>query len=340
MPRKSPADFLATVTALIDLGEPELAAQVFAELAKLKLTDAQQAELVREVGPAALQKLLNTPELSAAAPFVEASFAAANKMATDPARLEKLIAALGSKQESTRYEAFAALRSAGESAVPALLDAIAKTDDEAQQNRLREVLIGIGQMATPALVAALDSPSESVRRQAAYALGQLREVRSVGRLGALAVSEPANSVAGVAAHWAYEHLTGQPADSTKVIVALDNEIKATLNCLPPNRPTGEGLIVLPIDASGKTIVLPPAEAGIVYAAHLSRLRSRLNPIDAFPSKTRIGLIARKPSDSCRARNQDCARRRTATRDDADDGAEPKPSGSSLRQLPRRGGSVG
>jgi hypothetical protein len=280
MPRKSPADFLAAVTALIDLGEPELAAQVFGELAKLKLTDAQQADLVLEVGPAALQKLLNTPELAtAAAPFVEASFAAANKIATDPARLEKLITALGSKQESARYEAFAALRSAGDLAIPALLAAIAKTADDDQQNRLREVLVGIGKMATPALVAALDSPSESVRRQAAYALGQLREVRSVGRLGAMAVSEPANSVAGIAAHWAYEHLTGKPADSTDVIVALDREIKATLNCLPPNRPTGEGLIVLPLDANGNTIALPPAEAGIVYAAHLSRLRSRLNPAD-------------------------------------------------------------
>src|SRR4051812_29446350 len=87
-PRKTPRDYLQAIMWLIDLGRPELAKPIMADLAKLQITDEQRIELVAEFGSSSMLKLARTKDLAPAGiAFSHACMAAASTVSNNPQRM-------------------------------------------------------------------------------------------------------------------------------------------------------------------------------------------------------------------------------------------------------------
>ena len=75
---KEPRDDVESILLLIDLGHPELAKPILADLIKLNVTDEQRVAIVNEFGTEGMLKLSQAKELGAdAATFATACMAAA-----------------------------------------------------------------------------------------------------------------------------------------------------------------------------------------------------------------------------------------------------------------------
>ena len=281
-PRTTPADHARAVFALVDLGEAARAASVLADLIKLDIDDPTKAALVAEFGSARFLKLARTEGLGDdAADFAATCLKAANDQASSPERLAGLVAQLGSESQRKQAAAIAQLKRSGLAGVRYCLNEIAKADAKAQ-NRFREALVALDPESRPALRSMLESADPNLRKQAAWALGQISDAGSAPLLAATAVLEPANSEAGRAAQWAYRKMAGQPATTSTAKRLLDTALRNARAGVPPATPDGEGLIavyqrdiIAPL--ATEPTRLPVADATTVHAARLARARHRIDP---------------------------------------------------------------
>ncbi len=171
--RTEPGDYVRDILVVVDLGEGQFAKPLFDELVAMQLTDEQRAALVAEFGTARIHRLARAEQLGdGRIDFVRAVMQSAGQQSTDPARLARLIEQITTGEDDKRKLAMSQLTTAGEPAVTALLIELAKADDEPQQNRLREALVRLAPLSTPALAAALDASDPGVRQQAAWRWGR------------------------------------------------------------------------------------------------------------------------------------------------------------------------
>src|SRR4029079_895829 len=141
MPRKKPADYVEAILLLIDLGRPELAKPILADLTKLELTDAQRQELVDQFGAGDMLKLSHSKELAPeGATFANACMAVASAITNNPQRIATLIGQLSDPSPETRLLAQHDLAATGPKAAIATLEAFAKEPD---RNRRAALAAGI-----------------------------------------------------------------------------------------------------------------------------------------------------------------------------------------------------
>ena len=106
--RDTPRAQLRAVFALLDLAQPQVAAEVFEPLAAAELSDAQRTELVQHFGTARFLHILRVAKPGhavyfdhpRAAAFAQSCLDAAANHARDPQRLAEAIKQLGSPVES------------------------------------------------------------------------------------------------------------------------------------------------------------------------------------------------------------------------------------------------
>jgi hypothetical protein len=174
MPRKTPADYIEAILLLIDLGRPELAKPILADLAKLQLTDAQRQELVDQFGAGSMLKLSRAKELAPdGAAFAEACMAVASAATNNPQRITALIGQLSDPSPEIRLLAQHDLAAAGPKAVTATLEAFANEPDRNRRAALAAGIVAMNPLVDGMLLSMLDTHDPVLRADVADLLRQL-----------------------------------------------------------------------------------------------------------------------------------------------------------------------
>lgn len=170
---KTPAALFDAVVLMSDLERPNLALQYLEQLMMQDLDDQTLLKMRDKHGPGQFLRLANDRRLH---PFsvdlLDKMNAAFRRYAGDPARMDALIGQLKGTPEQ-REVAIIQLRSTGSVAVPRMLSTIAATTSVAERDSLIYALTRLGKPVVPALVGALDSPSDQIRSVGLEALGWL-----------------------------------------------------------------------------------------------------------------------------------------------------------------------
>ena len=195
MPRTTPADYVRSILLLINLGRPELAKPILADLAKLELTDAQRQELVDQFGSVGMLKLSNSKELAPeGATFAEACMAVASAAANDPNRIAGLVGQLNDPSAETRLLAQHDLAASGPKAASATLEAFAKESDRNRRAALAAGIVGMQPAVNGMLLAMLDTRDATLRADVADLLRQL-EVHQAAPLVTTTEAEAEQAIA-------------------------------------------------------------------------------------------------------------------------------------------------
>jgi CheY-like chemotaxis protein len=175
MPRKKPADYLQAILWLIDLGRPELAKPILADLTKLELTDAQRQELVDQFGSGSMLKLSRSKELAPeGAAFADACMAVASAITNNPQRIATLIQQLSDPSPEIRLLAQHDLAATGPKAAAATLETFAKEPDRNHRGALAAGIIAMHPFVDGMLLAMLDTHDPVVRADVADLLRELQ----------------------------------------------------------------------------------------------------------------------------------------------------------------------
>lgn len=293
LPRTQPRHYVEAALTLLDLGAPDEAEKIVAELVALPLTDEQSTALVDQVGTARLARLGR--EVSTAAPVVDKVLAAASAAATSPARMKSLVDRLTGEREQA-LAAISALRLTGSAGVDYCMTQLAEADDPKLRARLREALVALDPISQPAIFEATGSDNPAVAAEAAYALGRLAELGRIRTsiapaLVAGRVGQP--GPAGEAAHWAYGKLTGKLPTTEGAMQRLDTAIDELL--------VGAVLFTDGVEA--------PANFNVQLAARLAADQAALLPGGQRPARRAMmlalengneGMIATAPTEDVSA----------------------------------------
>jgi hypothetical protein len=188
-PRKTPRDSVQAILWLIDLGRPELAKPILAELAKLPVTDAQRVAIVEEFGSHGMLHLARaSKELGPeAAAFSEACMAAASAAANDPQRIAGLVKQLSNPSSEVRTAARNDLAATGQVGAAAALEALAREADPQCRAMLLQAIELMHPLVDDPLVAMLSTDDPQLRADVARLLQRL----AVPQAAPLLANDPA-----------------------------------------------------------------------------------------------------------------------------------------------------
>ena len=221
MPRTEPRHYLTAVLALADLDRPELASPILNELQNLQLTEDQRADLVTQFGS---HRMLQLSRNEALAPigqeFADACMAAAHARNRDPQRIERLIQQLADADLLSRQTARADLAAAGEPAIVAVLEALARETDPVRRQAL---IAGAEQMAPESIgpiVGMLATGDRALRIDVVAMLTRLRVIQTMPLVASDLGASPAAAERGLA-DAINRYQRGTPA----LVADENNEIK-------------------------------------------------------------------------------------------------------------------
>lgn len=167
---KTPEALFDAVVLMLDLERPNLASQYLNQLMTQDLDDAVILKMRDKHGPATFLRLANDQRFEPQGPeLLEKMNAAFKRFAGDPARMDKLIAQLTGEPEQ-RESAIIQLRTTGGVALPRMLAVLDKAEAK-QRDAITYALTRMGKAVGPALIGALESPSERIRAAALEGLG-------------------------------------------------------------------------------------------------------------------------------------------------------------------------
>lgn len=240
LPRTTASQQLRAILMLIDLGHPEVAAQVAPELLGAELDDAQKAALVGEFGTAKFLKLMRMDRaggqaadagpLAGLGEFAQACIAAADAAAKDPARIAKLLADLNAPTEEERYAARVDLRAAGDTGMIAAVHALAEAKDETTRGNLLAALADMQPAMEAPLLALLADAQGHLRRDAAELAGHLHVAAALPWLSTIAVTST-DASAAAAARTAIAQL-GYPVPTATEVQKLLRDRLAAIKSTP------------------------------------------------------------------------------------------------------------
>jgi len=199
---------------LIRVGQPEQAAPFVKRFLDSNPDDATLLRIRDESGPGTILRLADNP---ATAPYsaavIDRVSKAAIRVATDPARLDRFVAALRLSREEQAY-AVDRLKEAGPYAVAPILRELSRPGlSNEDRTPYAENLGRLDRGAVPPLIAALDSTDARLVGDAARALGRIGDPRAVPALTYLAARRNPASAARPQAVAAIEEITDIPFGS-------------------------------------------------------------------------------------------------------------------------------
>ncbi|GAB4141287.1 MAG: hypothetical protein Tsb009_11030 [Planctomycetaceae bacterium] len=168
---KTQEEFFRAAVLMHRIARPKLAKHYLQKLMDTKPTDADLLKLRDKFGPGNFLRLAAAKELKPLSTNLLARVNAAfRKRGADPKYIDSLLDDLnGTVRE--RDVAKIILKNTGAIVVPRILERVAKTESAQQIAVLQETLIYIGEPAVPPLLAAIDSPIDSVRSIALSSVG-------------------------------------------------------------------------------------------------------------------------------------------------------------------------
>ena len=174
-PRKEPRDYVQAILLLVDLGRPELAKPIMADLAKLNLTNDQRIAIVTEFGPQGMLHIARAKELQPeAATFVDATMAAANAAANNPERIAALVSQLADPSLEVRTIARNDLAATGQVGATATLEALARETDPQRRAAMLAAIELMHPLVDGPLLAMLETNDPQLRADVAAVLERLR----------------------------------------------------------------------------------------------------------------------------------------------------------------------
>ncbi|MFK7778168.1 MAG: HEAT repeat domain-containing protein [Gimesia sp.] len=170
---ETPEQLLQAVIQLTDLGQASSAKPYLEQLIEAKIDDATVLNLRDKYGPAVFLRLSNNKTLQPESiTLLEQMQSAFRAYAMDPARIDGLINDLAGSS-TKRAIAIIELKSAGEIVAPPILRKLSKSDDPEMNDELAFALTQLGPAIVQPLIAALQSPTEKIRKIAADVLGDI-----------------------------------------------------------------------------------------------------------------------------------------------------------------------
>ena len=171
-PETAPDLFEAAVL-MVDLARPHLARLYMDQLMELKPDAQMLLDLRLKYGPAEFMKMANIKELQ---PVSSDLLEEVNRLmaarASDPVRIQKLVADLGGSNEE-RLLAEQELKNGGQAIVVPLLNLLQHNPSPEQERNILHILMLLGHRAEAPLVAALDMPDDDVRAGLISVLGHV-----------------------------------------------------------------------------------------------------------------------------------------------------------------------
>lgn len=174
----APEALFDAVVLMVDLERPNLALKYLKQLIQQDPPDAAILRMRDKHGAVAFLELSNDDRLQPfATQLLQKMNAAFRRYATDPARIDQLIASLSGDPEERQIALFS-LRAAGPVAIPRMLEVVGSSSSAQQRDVILYAISRMGRPVIPALLGATESPLEAVRSVAIDALGLLGD-RSV-----------------------------------------------------------------------------------------------------------------------------------------------------------------
>ncbi len=257
----TPLETWEVVDYLLKVGQPEQAAPFVKRFLDANPDDATLLRIRDEYGPGTILRLADHPSTAPySALVIDRVSKAALRVATDPARLDRFVAALNRSREEQAY-AVDRLKEAGPYAVAPILRELSRPGlSNEDRVPFAENLARLDRGAVPPLIAALDSSDAKLVGDAARALGRIGDPRAVPALTYLAARRNPESAARPQAVAAIQEITDVPYGSqpkTPPRVLADEARRYHLHNV--RFPSGQ-VVVWTWDAAANTPVARPASA--------------------------------------------------------------------------------
>ncbi|HEX4415931.1 MAG TPA: hypothetical protein VH107_20030 [Lacipirellulaceae bacterium] len=178
--RKEPRDYVDSILLLVELGHPELAKPILADLMKLNVTDEQRIAIVNEFGSQGILRLSQAKELGPdASTFASACMAAAGAAATSPERIAGLVKQLSDPLLAVRTAARNDLAATGQIGATAALEALGREPDPARRAALLGAIELMHPLVNAPLLAMLETNDANLRNDVAALLRRLAVPQAV-----------------------------------------------------------------------------------------------------------------------------------------------------------------
>jgi HEAT repeat protein len=208
---KTPGDLWSAIDYLTRTGQSKKAVPYLEKFLKSSADDESLMAIRDKFGAGSILRLADHPETAKyAEPIVSKLTAAAERYATQSARLARAMAGLSGSPGEQDY-AVARLKEAGPFAVPALVETLDHPGITSEQRNLLVRNMGkLESAVVPPLLAALDSENPRLVTDVATALGQIGDPRAIPFLTYTAAADEVAPGVRKAAQTAIGRLTGRP----------------------------------------------------------------------------------------------------------------------------------
>lgn len=276
------AELFRAVEIVTSLGDLPVAKHLLAKLLAENPGEAELADLWERLGSARFVQLKSfaalNPEATELADKVQV---AAERRATDPARLAKLIEQLQSPEPDDQRAAIELLRSGRGAAVNALLKVLADPAQQAQHEGARRAIVALGDDAFGPLVAALDASDSTLVAQVVESLAALPQEQVTWYLLAPALAADSPADVSAAALAAVSKKLGHAPSVTEAAAILFNRAQAFYD----RRVLLGQSEIAPVEvwtwdaAAGQAVknTFSARDAGLHFATRLARDARRLAP---------------------------------------------------------------
>lgn len=224
----TPLELTRAVQLMIQTSQLKEAKRYLQQLAALKMTPEEKAELQSKFGTGLLLEVSRQPDLQPeGAQVAEAVADAAYRAAQDPNRIATLIAKLSDPSVEVRLTAMEDLKPSGTAAVVALANLLGDKQRQAERPTIRTALLKFRSIAHEPLIGYLDAENKNIEQQKEIidVLGQLGHPRSTLYLVRLAVLGEPGSLLRSSAQRALQQLTGAVPNRREAEVYLQRMLR-------------------------------------------------------------------------------------------------------------------
>ncbi len=225
----TPKEIVRAIDVLIDLGRPELARPLLAQLLEAKPDAKTLVTLAHDFGSATFIKLAGNPSLAPqGGQLADAVLSAAQDARNDPALLSKLVADLSADDELRAPGRDPRLEKSARGRRRTLGAALTAPGQPRRQQALRDMLVRLGADAVGPLTAMLDAPDPAAKTQAAMVLGRLKAKAALPALLALALTPSSSADLKAAADRALVEVVGRVPTSAEAQDLFTHAARAAL----------------------------------------------------------------------------------------------------------------
>lgn len=265
---KTAEQLLRAAEMTLDFDRPDEAQRYLTQLLDAKPAAAALVKAHQQIGSAFLIRIGREATVQPqGAQVADLILKTAHAAAFNPKRIEQLVNQLNSPDVEKRQQSLSDLQYVGADAFPALLAVLSQDARAAEHDRVKAALLALAGDATGPIVAALDSPKETLRRNVLPILGELRSSAAFYRLLRPAFAE---GDVGQSARQALTQIAGGAPSKADAEKALSRRIEALLD---PESGAARGVTtVWTWDAKAdvpRQQSVPGARAALLEAARLA-----------------------------------------------------------------------